>query len=154
MRVAICTVGIQGSGKTTFLRSLNGEYISCDEKGSLAKYLRAIRLSKGDVLLLDRCHHNNKARDEVLRALAGNIRVYWILFEGSSKVCLERAKQRGNLKNPLLAIRMLQKHWEDLETLESQTSVNMETIESQIIRVNLELPTEQIVDFVLKEINK
>ena len=141
MTVTLIAVGFPGSGKSSLLKRFEGDYISRDILGTDSKYFKAIRESKANVILLDKCHHSIKSREDVLKQLPKDCEVFWILFyhpkgiEEAAKICIERCKSRGT-KNSHIIVNMVKKYWQ-------------EPTDGNIIRVNLLLKKREIVSQIL-----
>jgi adenylate kinase len=146
MKLVLIAVALPGAGKSTLLSNFEGDYISRDLLKTDSKYLKAIRESGSDVLLLDKCHHNIKSRNEVLKQLPKDCDIIWLLFEHpegideGAKICIERCKKRGD-KNAHLIVNTVKKYWQ-------------EPVENNIIRINMLMRPEEILSLVMDTVNK
>ena len=113
-KIAILFNGIQGSGKSTLARALT-EYFNAfgdetakwynqDEySGSRQAFLFALSGATENVIIIDKCHQDEKTRSDTLSVITKR-RIIWVslshpddrvtTFDNAKKVCIMRIKQR------------------------------------------------------------
>lgn len=103
---AILLVGIQGSGKTTIRNELvkafgreSCTYVNQDELGGKRKaFILALKKNKGKLMIVDKCNHLRRLRDDVYNAYE-NVHIVEMLhpegMDAMRGLSLERIRGRG-----------------------------------------------------------
>jgi hypothetical protein len=103
---AILLVGIQGSGKTTMRNELvkafgreSCTYVNQDELGGKRKaFILALKKNKGKIMIVDKCNHLRRLRDDVYNAYENVHIIEMVHPEGMDAMrglSLERIRGRG-----------------------------------------------------------
>lgn len=147
VKKVFASIGLPGSSKSTVFRVLarllDGIWINRDEFPSTKAFSTAIKDGEG-LLLIDRCNHSRKAREEIVK-WAGTDDITWILFgdDSNRKLCIQRIKNRVNhptlqANKAALVVGVISRHWDDPTECKTILKINIEESLEDMVKGLLE----------------